>query len=199
MKILIVIDMQNDFLHGALRNEEGIKIIPKVAKRIKECKQNEYLLLATCDTHDKNYLSTVEGQTLPVVHCVKYSKGWAFDSQIEEAFGEIYHYSKQAFPIREMNGLPPAFPYTIIFEKTTFGSVELANYLKGCYKKVEKDLEIELVGVCTDICVISNAMLLKAYLPNAKIVVNSALCAGVTTKSHEVALEAMKACHIEII
>jgi nicotinamidase-related amidase len=199
MKILVVVDMQNDFLHGALRNEEGIKIIPGVIKRIKEYQAENKIIIATRDTHEKDYLTTQEGKKLPVEHCIRYSHGWRINEQIEEALGEIYIYDSQSFPGREMNGLPNAFTLSIIFDKPTFGSIELASYLRKCYSKVQEKLEVELVGVCTDICVISNAMLIKASLPNARVMVNSALCAGVTIESHETALKAMSACQIEII
>ena len=199
MKILIVIDMQNDFLQGALRNEEAIKIIPAVIQRIKEYQAENKLIIATRDTHEKDYLSTQEGKKLPVEHCIRYSNGWRINEQIEEALGEIYIYDSQSFPGREMQGLENAQTFTIVFDKPTFGSVELAAYLRKCYDKVQDKMEFELVGVCTDICVISNAMLIKAALPNARGVVNSALCAGVTVESHETALKAMSACQIEII
>ena len=199
MKILIVIDMQNDFLHGALRNEEGIKIIPGVIQRIKEYQEENKIIIATRDTHEKDYLTTQEGKKLPVEHCIRYSHGWRINEQIEEALGEIYIYDEQSFPGREMSGLENAFSISIIFDKPTFGSNELASYLRKCYFKVQDKLEVELVGVCTDICVISNAMLIKSALPNARVMVNSALCAGVTVESHETALKAMSACQIEII
>lgn len=199
MKILIVVDMQNDFLHGALRNEEGIKIIPGVIQRIKEYQAENKIIIATRDTHEKDYLNTQEGKKLPVEHCIRYSHGWRINEQIEEALGEIHIYSRQVFPAREMQGLPNAFTYSIIIDKPTFGSVELAGYLKKCYSKVQSKLQIELVGVCTDICVISNAMLIKACLPEARVCVNASLCAGVTVESHQNALKAMSACQIEII
>ncbi len=199
MKILVVIDMQNDFLHGALRNEEGIKIIPKVAKRIEYYYSQNMPVFATRDTHEENYLSTQEGEKLPVKHCVKYSNGWLINEDISKALKEINTYDKKQFPFRKMHGLPTAFNYAIVFDKPTFGSEDLANYIKNCYGHMQKELQIELCGVCTDICVISNAMLLKAFMPEAKIIVNSALCAGVTVDSHNVALNAMRACQIEVI
>lgn len=199
MKILVVIDMQNDFLHGALRNEEGIKIIPKVAKRIEYYYSQNMPVFATRDTHEENYLSTQEGEKLPVKHCVKYSNGWLINEDISKALKEINTYDKKQFPFRKMQGLPTAFNYAIVFDKPTFGSEDLANYIKNCYGHMQKELQIELCGVCTDICVISNAMLLKAFMPEAKIIVNSALCAGVTVDSHNVALNAMRSCQIEVI
>ena len=198
MKILVVIDMQNDFLHGALKNEEGIKIIPNVVKRIKEYYAENMPVFATRDTHTEDYLSTQEGKKLPVVHCVKYAKGWQINQDVLDALGETYVYDKKQFPYRKMLGLPTASNYAIIFDKPTFGSEDLANYIKRCYGHIQKELEVELCGVCTDICVISNAMLLKAMLPEAKIKVNSSLCAGVTVQSHNTALNAMRSCQIEV-
>lgn len=176
MKILIVIDMQNDFLHGALRNEEGIKIIPNVVNKINEYKKNNYPIIATKDTHYDNYLNTQEGINLPVTHCIINTLGWEINNEVKESLGDV-----------------------LVFNKPTFGSLELANYLKDTYKKCEKSLEIELIGVCTDICVISNAMLIKASLPEAKVIVDASCCRGVTPESHQTALNAMKSCQINII
>lgn len=175
MKILIVIDMQNDFLHGALRNEEGIKIIPAVISKIKEYKENGDVVIATRDTHHDDYMQTQEGINLPVEHCIKNTYGWEINAEIS----------------KELND-------SLIFDKPTFGSLELASYLKEQYSNFEKELEIELVGVCTDICVISNAMLIKANFPEARVTVLKDLCAGVTIASHDNALNAMKMCQINI-
>lgn len=175
MKLLVVIDMQNDFLEGALRNEEGIKIIPRVCEKINEYKANGDIVIATRDTHEEDYLNTQEGRRLPVVHCIKETEGWELNKDIAKALGN-----------------------SLKFDKPGFGSVDLAMYLREEYEAV-KDLEIELVGVCTDICVISNAFLIKANLPEARIVVDASCCAGVTIKSHKTALEAMKACQIDVI
>lgn len=175
MKILLVIDMQNDFLHGALRNEEGIKIIPSVVEIIKEYKKNNDVVIATRDTHNSDYLLTQEGINLPVSHCIKDSYGWEINEEISNVLGD-----------------------SIIFDKPVFGSMDLALFLKEKYMH-EKELEITLVGVCTDICVISNAMLIKAALPEAKIVVLKDLCAGVTISSHNNALNAMAMCQIKIL
>ena len=167
-KILVVIDMQNDFITGSLGTAEAQKIVDKVADRI-ESFDGEVVF--TMDTHASIYLSTREGKNLPVQHCIRGSEGWRLNKKIESLS-----------------------EHRRIFEKPTFGSIELANYIvDGDYT------EIELVGLCTDICVISNALLLKAYLPEAKISVNAACCAGVTPESHENALSAMKMCQIEII
>ena len=175
MRVLVVIDMQNDFLHGALKNEDGVKIIPAVAKKIEDCKAQGYQIIATRDTHFSDYLSTQEGEKLPVAHCIQGTHGWQIDEQISTALGKC-----------------------IIFDKPTFGSTTLADYLRETYLRDGKNTQIELVGVCTDICVISNAMLIKAVLPEARVSVISSLCAGVTKNSHQTALDAMRACQIEI-
>ena len=176
MKVLIVVDMQNDFLHGSLRNEQGIKIIPGVVEKIKEYKKDACEIIATRDTHYSNYLSTQEGKKLPVVHCVKDSQGWQINADVQNALGDV-----------------------LIFDKPTFGSIELASYLTKRFYDNQSEITFELVGVCTDICVISNATLIKAALPEARVCVNKNLCAGVSEKSHETALLAMQSIQIEII
>ena len=176
MKILLVIDMQNDFLEGALRNEEGIKIIPKVVEKINEYKRNNDIVIATLDTHQTNYLDTQEGKNLPVTHCVKDTYGWQIQTDVMDALGDA-----------------------LLFEKPTFGSTELASYLKEKYEKIQSELEIEIVGVCTDICVISNAMVVKAFYPELPLIVDAKGCAGVTPESHKRALEAMKVCQIKVV
>lgn len=199
MKILIVIDMQNDFLHGALKNEEGIKIIPAVVEKIKQFNQEGWPVFATQDTHFDDYMQTQEGEKLPVPHCIRYSKGWRINEEVLAAFGEANTYNEQMFGSWQRSGIKNHEPSAIVFEKNTFGSTDLANYLKNNYSNIQKDLQIELCGVCTDICVISNAMLIKASLPEAKIIVHSSLCAGVTVQSHKTALDAMRACQIEVL
>ena len=167
MKILIVVDMQNDFIDGSLGTIEATKIVPNVISKIKEY-ENE-LIYFTKDTHFDDYLNTSEGKKLPVKHCIKGTKGWQIPSQI-------------------LNN------HTNIIEKYTFGSVDLFKQLETL-----NDIEsIELIGLCTDICVISNAILAKAHFPNINIIVDSKCCAGVTKESHEKALDTMKMCQIEI-
>lgn len=169
MKILIVVDMQNDFIDGALGTSEAVSILPKVIDKIKNFKG---AVFATRDTHDENYLKTQEGANLPVPHCIIGTKGHEIHEDIMKLIS------------------------TTPFDKVTFGSTDLAEYLKNVRLNIE---EIELVGLCTDICVISNALLIKATLPEVKISVCSELCAGVTPLSHQNALEAMKMCQINII
>lgn len=170
MKVLIIIDMQNDFIDGTLGTKEAVSIIPYIKKKIEEYQMNGNEIVYTRDTHTVNYLNTQEGKKLPVEHCIVGTDGWKIhkDLVIENAK---------------------------IFDKPTFGSVDLANY----FMEREEKMEFELVGVCTDICVISNAMLLKAYYPESTIRVDAKGCAGVTVESHKNALNAMKMCQIEII
>lgn len=169
-KLLVVVDMQNDFIDGALGTEEAVKILEPVASKIKAAKSQGTEIIFTKDTHHKDYLMTQEGRKLPVPHCVKGTKGW----ELAESLKELAEGCR-------------------ILEKPTFGSMELAEIAgESGYE------DVELVGLCTDICVISNAMLLKAALPEAVIRVDACCCAGVTPKSHSNALEAMKVCQIEV-
>ncbi len=171
MKILVVVDMQNDFIDGALGTREAEKIVCRVAQKIRAAREHNEQIIFTQDTHTPDYLNTQEGTLLPVVHCVKGTDGFDLCPPIAELVDD-----------------------SIIFEKSTFGSVALAKYL--C--KLKPD-EVELVGVCTDICVISNALMIKSFLSETKIVVDSNCCAGVTPQSHENALNAMKMCQISVI
>ena len=169
MRYLIVVDMQKDFINQALGTAEAVAIVPKVKEYI-ESFDGE--IIFTRDTHKEDYLTTQEGRKLPVVHCVKGTDGW-------QICDELMHLSEGKK----------------IFDKPTFGSVELARYIAD-----KNDAEsITLVGLCTDICVISNAYLLKAYMPEVKISVVESCCAGVTPESHKRALESMSVCQIEII
>lgn len=172
MNILVVIDMQNDFIDGALGTPEAVAIVPKVMVKMMNF---DGLVLATRDTHGEDYLEKQEGKNLPVVHCIKGTHGWEIKDEIQQLL--------ISQPI----------------DKPTFGSEALGKVLKDLNNDVEPIDSITLVGLCTDICVISNAMLLKAFLPEVPIMVDASCCAGVTPESHERALEAMKACQIEII
>ncbi len=169
--VLIVVDMQNDFISGALGSAEAQAILPLVAKKLASFSGDVYF---TRDTHGTDYLNTQEGKNLPVAHCIKDSVGW----QIADALSE---YVKDA----------------TVIDKPSFGSVELAATLRAENETLPID-RITMVGICTDICVISNAMLIKAYLPEVPLAVDATCCAGVTPKSHQNALDAMKACQIMI-
>jgi nicotinamidase-related amidase len=168
--LLAVIDMQNDFIDGSLGTDEAKEIVKRVCDKINDFEGD---IVFTRDTHFENYLETQEGRKLPVKHCIKGSHGW----QIKE---NVYAAAK---------GREKA-----VIDKPTFGSVELAQLAKN-----ENYDKITLIGLCTDICVISNAMLLKAYMPEKSIEVIASLCAGVTPQSHENALNAMKMCQIEVL
>lgn len=169
-QVLVVVDMQKDFIDGALGTKEATEIVENVAEKIKNF---EGEIIFTRDTHFDNYSTTQEGRKLPVPHCIKGTAGW----QIEERLEKL------------------RTPKMKVFDKPSFGSVELAAYLKE-----NKELEsVTLIGLCTDICVISNALLIKAFLPEVKVTVEEKCCAGVTPQSHINALEAMKMCQVEII
>lgn len=170
MKLLVVVDMQNDFVSGVLGTKEAAAIVPHVVKKVAETVSAGDAVVFTQDTHGETYLETQEGRNLPVPHCVRGTEGWKL--------------------IPELQAYAAGRPCV---EKPTFGSPALAHLAAR-----EGYDEIELVGVCTDICVISNAMLLKAALPEAAVSVDAACCAGVTPQSHQNALAAMEACQIRI-
>lgn len=188
-KLLIVVDMQNDFVTGSLANPAAEKIIPNIIEKLK-VKDYTYLIF-TRDTHQKNYLETQEGKNLPVAHCIEGTLGWSINKQISSYADYCSNFLTYSTPdIRKSRII-----------KTTFGSLELANIIRSLVNDnphIEID-EIILMGVCTDICVISNAMLLKAYCPEVPITVDASCCAGVTPESHKNALAAMKMCQINII
>ena len=185
MRYLVVVDMQNDFIDGALGTPEAQAIVPKVVQKIEDFDGE---IFHTQDTHYGDYLDTQEGKLLPVKHCLCQTAGWGLHPLIADAF------LRKDSETARIRGL----------WKETFGSVELGEQLRYEYeqskngKSKDSCFEIVLVGLCTDICVISNALLLKAFLPDAKITVDASCCAGVTPERHRNALEAMKACQIFI-
>ena len=168
-KVLLVIDMQNDFIDGALGTPEAEAIVPAVKEKIRTYPSDA--VYATMDTHESDYLSTQEGRKLPVEHCIRGTAGWQLNPEIA--------------------GLITA---SHIYEKPSFGSLSLANDLE----KIPDLEEIEIVGLCTDICVVSNALLLKATMPEVRISIDAACCAGVTPEKQRAALETMKSCQIEV-
>lgn len=172
-KALVVVDMQNDFVTGELANEAAEKVIPAIASKVKEAAAKGIDIYFTRDTHSDNYLETEEGKHLPFTHCIKDTWGWEIVPELQKLADETK---------------------AVIVDKPVFGSVTLGETLRD--KAYD---EVELVGVCTDICVISNAMIARAFLPNAHITVDSSCCAGVTEVAHNTALEAMKACQVEIL
>ncbi len=164
-KTLIVVDMQNDFIDGALGTEEAVQIVEKVRSKINEYRERKDEIIFTRDTHQEGYLNTNEGKHLPVVHCIEGSKGW----EIREGLsGER----------------------DVIINKPTFGYID--------WNKFDFE-EVELVGLCTDICVVSNALIIKAMFPEIKVSVDAGCCAGVTVESHRAALTTMKMCQVEVI
>ncbi len=172
-EILIVVDMQNDFVYGSLGTPEAQRIVDHVAEKIM---QFEGRVLFTKDTHESDYLETQEGVRLPVEHCIRGTKGWELVPAIEAL----------------------RLPDTPVIEKPTFGSSELVSLLERLNEE-EPIRSITLVGLCTDICVISNALLIKAYFPEIPIAVDATCCAGVTVESHQRALDAMRVCQIDVI
>lgn len=173
MKFLIVIDMQNDFIDGALGTKEAQAIVPLACEKIRNF---EGKIIATMDTHNENYLNTQEGKTLPVLHCIENTTGWDINDDIDEAI-----YGK---------------PHLKIY-KHTFGTFDLPKWIKETAHTFGEEIEaIELIGVCTDICVINNALILKAAFPEVPIIVDATCCAGVTPELHEAALKVMKSCQI---
>lgn len=170
-KILVVTDMQNDFIDGALGTPEAQKIVPAVLNKIREF---DGTVLFTRDTHFDNYLETQEGKNLPVKHCIKDSEGWKIRKELDDL--------RKTEPV----------------DKITFGSSELVKVLE----KINTETPIEsitFIGLCTDICVISNVIVTKAFFPEIPLIVDAQCCAGVTPQSHNNALAAMKVCQVEII
>lgn len=163
-KTLVVVDMQNDFIDGALGTKEAVAILDNVKNKIKEYHEKGDEIIFTQDTHQPDYLSTNEGKNLPVEHCIEGTKGW-----------EIYE------------GL--TVPEAVYIKKPTFGYLDWKNYNLQ---------EVELIGVCTDICVVSNALIIKATHPEIQVSVDASCCAGVTPESHRAALETMKMCQIVV-
>lgn len=171
-RFLIVVDMQKDFVDGALGSREAVGIVPAAAEKIKGF---EGEIIVTYDTHFENYMDTAEGKKLPVPHCLKGTDGWQLNADIAEALA--------------------GKPVTAV-EKITFGSVQLPGLLRE--KAKGEDFSAELIGLCTDICVVTNALIIKANFPEAPIAVDAACCAGVTPERHEAALETLRSCQIDV-
>jgi nicotinamidase-related amidase len=174
-RFLIVVDMQNDFIDGSLGTAEAQAIVDRAAEHIRRAMDEGVTVIATLDTHTPDYINTSEGRHLPVVHCVKGTPGWQLNPKIEAALKDA-----------------------VRVEKPTFGSVRLPQIIR---EKTggEAPAEIELLGLCTDICVVSNALLLKAAFPETDFTVHADCCAGVTPEKHAAALETMRSCQITII
>ena len=175
-KFLIVVDMQKDFIDGSLGTSEAQSIVPAVCARIRACREAGYTVIATLDTHEENYLETREGKHLPVPHCIRGTEGWRIRPEVMDVLGDD----------------------AILVEKPTFGSERLPQIIR---EKTggEEPAAIELLGLCTDICVVSNALLLKAAFPEADFTVKADCCAGVTPEKHAAALETMRSCQITVV
>ncbi|MBQ8619114.1 MAG: cysteine hydrolase [Clostridia bacterium] len=171
-KLLVVVDMQNDFIDGALGTTEAQKIVEPVCRKMAEWNGD---LFITKDTHEDNYLETAEGKMLPIPHCIRGTDGHRVNSKVSAAYNKFGGFK-------------------VVFNKPTFGSVELAKHLA-----MSDYSEVTFIGLCTDICLLSNAIMARAALPEATIIVDAGCCAGVTPESHNRALDAMKACNITII
>ncbi len=172
-KKLIMIDIQNDFVTGVLGTKEAQQMLPRLMEKA-DSFQGEILM--TQDTHFENYLETQEGKLLPVSHCIKGTKGWELVPELEE--------------LRQQRKAK-------VYQKSCFGSIRLAEDLKAAYEEGQLD-GVELAGLCTDICVVSNALLIKAFLPEIPVIVDAGCCAGVTVEKHMAALEVMRSCQVII-
>ncbi len=172
-KVLVVVDMQNDFVDGALGTKEAVGIVENAASKIRNF---DGAIFVTMDTHQDNYMETAEGKKLPVPHCIKMTDGWQLNEKVKAALAD-----------RDYKTL----------EKGTFGSTALVDEIRKI--KGSDGMEMEFIGLCTDICVVSNVLLLKAYFPEEKITVDAGCCAGVTPESHKAALETMKMCQIDVV
>ncbi len=171
--ILIVVDMQKDFVDGALGTPEAVAIVPNVCEKIRSFDGE---IIVTYDTHTADYMTTAEGHKLPVEHCIKGTPGWELDAHVADALADKHYRS---------------------IEKPTFGSVTLPQVVTEMVG--EEDFTVTLIGLCTDICVVSNALLLKAHFPEKAIGVDATCCAGVTPDTHTAALTTMQMCQIDLI
>ena len=171
--LLVVVDIQKDFVDGALGTAEAVAIVENAAKKIREFDGE---IFVTYDTHFENYMETAEGAKLPVPHCIKGTEGWELNADIADALANK--------------------KYTAV-EKITFGSTELPELVKKAVG--DEDFDVTLIGLCTDICVVSNALILKANFPEKEVYVDAACCAGVTVDTHNAALTTMKMCQINVI
>lgn len=186
MRVLVIIDCQADFVSGALGSLAAQSIIPHMRERIKDYADGETLILFTKDTHKENYLETFEGVRLPVEHCVRGTPGWSL--------------------VKDISTLADGYSNFLIFSdeevvrsrilKETFGSIKLCEILKQYENEIT---DITFMGFCTDICIISNVLMARAYLPNTRIIVDASCCAGTTIDKHLAALEVMKSCQIDVI
>ena len=186
MKVLVVVDMQNDFVTGSLGTPEAQAVVPKIVEKLENEDLSRTLVLFTKDTHYEDYLDTFEGKMLPVEHCIEGTPGWSIckeiSSVVDDAPTALYYSSDKIINSR--------------IYKNTFGADDLAEFINENQYRID---EMEFVGVCTDICVVSNVLMARRLLPNTKITVDASCCAGVTPERHKAALEVMKCCQIDVI
>lgn len=176
-KLLLLIDYQNDFVTGTLGSAEALRIAPNINKKIREYKKNHDLIIATKDTHSEDYLDTPEGKKLPIPHCIVDTEGWEFANELTDT------------------------NFDLVFHKHAFGDWRLSTAIdEFCQSRGIKELDaIEVIGVCTDICVISNVLTLKSCCNTLPIIVDASCCAGTSVEAHNMALQVMKNCQIEVI
>lgn len=182
-KILIVVDMQNDFIYGSLGSPEAREIVPNVVAKVQQYKKEGNMILYTMDTHNRAYLDTQEGKKLPVPHCIEFTYGWEIIPELKAVDSNIEAQKDD--------------PFGCVIKKESFGSIEWPFRLPYMMEEIEE--EIEMVGVCTEICLISNALMIKPYRPRTEIIVDASCCAGVSPEMHQAALKVMKSCQITVI
>ena len=182
MKVLAVIDMQNDFITGSLGTKEAQDIVPGVEEKIKEYNSEGNIVVFTKDTHKEGYLDTQEGKNLPIEHCIEDTYGWKVESSCRTAWKE----TKRMCILNNLRNT---------FYKSTFGSYSLASWISNNSKYID---EVELCGLETDICVISNAVLIKSLCPEIKIKVDASCCAGTTPEKHKEALDVLESIQVEV-
>ena len=180
-KILIVVDFQNDFIDGVLGTKEAVSIIPNVEEKVKKYTDNDDIIICTQDTHHHDYLDSAEGKALPVPHCIFETTGWEIHSSIKDYLVTSNKNTNAYF-----------------VSKQTFGSTYLA-LLIGDLKNMYGDIELEIIGLCTDICVMANVILLKTFFPNIPITVDEKCCAGVTPEKHASAIDVLRSQQVNII
>lgn len=177
-KILVVVDVQNDFVYGSLGSKEAVAVVPNIVKKINEYRNNGDFVIFTKDTHEVNYLNTQEGRKLPVEHCIRNTWGWEIISELDAK--EVSDFEK-------------------IYYKDTFGYHWDHQPWIGMFKLGKPTYEVEIIGLCTDICVIANALGLKYEFPEVEITVDASCCAGTTPERHKAALDVMESCQINVI
>lgn len=186
MNVLVLVDLQNDFIDGSLGSPEAQAIIPRIVDKLNNIKdKSNTLVLYTKDTHYDDYLDTLEGSILPIKHCIENTPGWSINKDIERAVKSNRFLSYSSDKIINSR-----------VYKNTFGSDDLRDFFVKFADKIES---VEFCGLCTDVCVVSNALITRMVLPDTEITVDSSCCAGTTSDKHKAALEVMKSCQINVI